>query len=258
MTTDLFLVTYPGDYQWLPYLFRSIARNVVGFRHFVIVVEEDFELPYVVVPESAGVRLNAYFHRCQRYEGTSYPGQWGQQIEKLRAWKYTDADRIVFIDSDAIFARPTDLQTDPNISIELPFVVHCPWHLVSDHVIEHQGKLCSASPRKWYQPTRELLGFVPFAETMRLPPYVMPSWVLRHLWEHIGGEERIRALGCPPVEFNLMGNFAWACHPDAFTFVEIPGPAIPQTPVVQFWSKTEGGPAHPSIQAQLTQWGLDK
>ena len=34
LTTDLFLVTYPPDHVWLPYLFRSLPR-ATGWRDLI-------------------------------------------------------------------------------------------------------------------------------------------------------------------------------------------------------------------------------
>ena len=242
LTTDILLVTFPDDYQWLPFLFRSIAHHVTGFDRLVVVVEEGDEPPLALL-QNSGVRAWE-IERCRRYRGTSYPGYTGQAIEKLRAWHYTDAERVMFIDSDCVFTRPLDLQTDPHINLAKPIVWWRPWE--------------EAGPAQcWRETTNTLLGYETDSETMCRHPFVFPGWMLHRLWEEIGGEERLRHF-TRLSDFNLMGNFAnwlndhvdcvtmsrWPSPPDAATNadharlgeainVEVPGACVRQ-----FWSRS--------------------
>ena len=245
LTTDIFLITFPDDYQWLPFLFRSIARHVMGFDRLVVVVEEGDEPPLALL-QNSGVRAWE-IERCRRYRGTSYPGYTGQAIEKLRAWHYTDAERVMFIDSDCVFTRPLDLQTDPHINLAKPIVWWRQWN-------EAGPALC------WKESTDQILGFSSYGETMCRHPFVFPGWMLHLLWERIGGEERLFRF--PRVsDFNLMGNFAFSLEDqvgyseDMFTLNHWPPPPpaateadharlgeaiaveVPGACVRQFWSR---------------------
>jgi hypothetical protein len=257
LTTDIFLITYPHDHPWLLFLFRSIARNVTGYRRLVVVVEEhDSQLPVVDALRLAGIE-SYEICRCRQYRGSpDCNGMTGQQIEKLRAWSYTNADRVVFVDSDHVYFKKVDLSGDsPNVRLDKPYVIYSPWHKVPEHWVETPEGPKSASPRKWFEPTREVLGFVPPVEAMRKPPFVYPGWFLHKLWEFVGGEERLKTFE-HPNEFNCMGNYAMVEYPEHFTFMEQCDPAMPEHIVHNFWS--HNGVDHPLVRAELERFGLDK
>jgi len=250
--TDLFLTTYPQDYDWLPYLFRSIVHNVSGYDRLIVVIEEGHEPPLEILREHGPRRWS--IERCRRYEGTDFPGYTGQAIEKLRAWEYSNADRVLIVDSDCVFTRPVDLLTDPAASIEKPIILRRPWKEAGD-------------ANCWHDSTAELLRFEPPYETMCRHPFIFPTWMLHQLWEHMGGEERLlqhKTLS----DFNLMGNFALVKHPELFTPLHWQGPVdnhtetagafvgdgAPPEWVHQFWSHHR--PNHPDVQNALGKLGL--
>ena len=195
LTTDLCLVTFPGHYCGLPYLFRSIEKYVAGFRRLIVVIEDQDPVP--PLPDFA------VLHRCRNYRGTNYWGRGGQQIEKLRAFQRTDAERIVYVDSDTVFVRPVDIQTDPCFSLEKPPVIWRTWNEAGDAIC-------------WYEPTKMVLGFEPPYETMTRFPFTFPRWFLEEYWGHVGGEDRLKIFA-HPNEFNGLGNYALVKHLDHFT-----------------------------------------
>ena len=262
LTTDLFLVTYPGDFAWLPYLLLSIAKYVVreSYRRLVVVLEEGDEIPITL--KAAAANDGAYLFGCRRYRGTETPGYVGQQIEKLRAWHYTDADRIVILDSDEVFCRAVDLRTDPAICLEKPLLVWRRW--------ENAGKA-----QCWQASTREALGFNPLGETLCRDPFVFPGWFLHLAWEVLGGEKRLltfNAVHDYPTnhglsEFNCLGNIALVKYADAFTPMEsksrvvldpmtcaVDDPVLPAPCVQRFWS--HHGVADQEVQDALERLGL--
>ena len=197
-TTDLFLVTYPPDYPWLPYLWRSLPR-ATGWRDLIVVIEDGDEAP----PLPVGARLL----RCPRYRGTDMPapargpGHLGQQIEKMGAWRYTCADRILWLDSDLVFTRPVDLQTDESISLERPWVYPCRWDHAGPCAVHRAG-------------TAKLLEFDPPGETMARHPFVLPTRIVEECWNHVGGVRGI--VSAPEMsEFNVLMSYAMVKHPDA-------------------------------------------
>lgn len=247
LTTDLFLVTYPKDYPWLEFLFKSINRYVTGFRKLVMVVEEqDF------LSDELATLLNSFgpkawtVQTCRPYRGTDYPGYTGQAVEKLRAWHYTNADRIFILDSDLIFTRPVDLETDARASVAKPVIIYRPW--------EEAGEaIC------WHPSTVELLGNAPF-ETMCCHPFIFPGWLLHRLWEELGGEEKLLQnpprddRGAPCIsDFNVMGNYALR-FPGEFTPYDHRDEDIPPNFIHQFWSHHTVN--HPEVQAKLKELGF--
>ena len=248
LTVDFFLVTYPKDYPWLPYLFRSIEKRVKGFRKLVLVIE-DQDPPPDSLPAYVEVK------RCRNYRGTPYPGYFGQCIEGMRAWQYTDADRIWFLESDCVFCRDIDLHTDTDYPLRKPLLPFTKWELVGDAEV-------------WREPTREILRCDPPAETMRRHPFVYARRMIREAWSFVGCERRL--LTIPKwSQFNALGNYALIKRPELFTAVKtamgtapLPddvnakqeAPELPASCMVQWWS--HHGPDHPDIKAELERMGL--
>jgi hypothetical protein len=256
LSTDLFLKTYEKDYDWLPYLFRSIVHNLRGYDRLIVVIEDQENSPDDILCAHGPRRWS--IERCRRYEGTEVAGYVGQSIEKLRAWEYSTADRVVFLDSDCVVSRPVDLGTDPAASITKPIVLWREWQEAGD-------------ANCWHDSTAELLGFEPPHETMCRHPAIFPAWMLHELWEHIGGEDALRAVlsaSNMANDFNLMGNFALAKHPELFTPLHWQGPVdnhsetagafvgdgVPPEWVHQFWSHHRA--EHPDVQKVLGKLGL--
>ena len=219
LTTDVFLVSYPDHYAGLPALFRSIEKFVIGFRRVVLVIEEADPAPDVL----AFVEIK----RCRNYRdyhACNYWGRGGQQIEKLRAWHYTDAERVIYVDSDLVFVRPVDVQTDPCISLEKPLVI---WRMWKD----------AGEARKWYLPTKMVLRFEPPGECMARFPFVFPRWFLQEYWRYMGeitnSDEWLQVFA-HPQEFNGLGNYAMARHADKFTLLRVGVDALPETCIYQY------------------------
>jgi hypothetical protein len=250
MKLDIVLKTWPNDYGWLPYLFRSMAKFATGYDNLILVIEEQFPAPEKI-PEGAIVK------RCRQYEaGGQVESIYGVAIERLRAWHYSNADVIVFVDSDCVFTRPTNLKTDPFINAEKPIVYYRTWGEVGPAIC-------------WHAPTLAALGFEPPFETMFGYPATYPRAVLVDLWNHVGGEDRLRALR-NPTDLNVMGNFAIVRHPDKVAALHTSQMKDPC--VHQFWGhggvhwprdqadideqKMGGGVKNTKVQAELARMGL--
>ena len=247
MIADILIKTYPQDYDWLVFAFRSLER-VSGFRNIVVLLEEQYPVP-PDLPSSAVVA------RTRRYVGTDFLSNLGSVIERMRAWAYTDADVIVYVDSDCVFTRDVDIQTEPTIKIEKPLVLWRTWE-------EANGAAFLRDP------TARTLGYDPKVETMCRYPFVYPRAVIKACWELCGGEERLYSLstkaerdsaGVPPntrplapTEWDTLGNFALDHMPEAVTPVHWPNVGPPC--IKQFWSWHR--PTHPEVRAELLALGL--
>ena len=249
MKLDIVLKTWPADYDWLPYLFTSMAKYATGYDNLILVIEEQYPAPTNLPP-------GAIVKRCRQYEGGEVEPIYGVAIERLRAWHYSDADRILFVDSDCVFTRPVNLKTDPFINAERPIVYYRRWDEVGPAIC-------------WHAPTLKVLGFEPPFETMFGYPDCYPRDVLIDLWNHVGGEERLRALK-NPTDLNVMGNFAIVRHPDKVAALHV---SQMQNPCVhQLWSHggvhwprdqrdiddegMGGGAQNPRVQEELRRMGL--
>jgi hypothetical protein len=101
LTVDIFIKSYPPDYDWLRYCLRSIDRFCSGFRKVVVVSPETFNAdPALKIP----VQVVVAPQQCQ-------DGYLDQQLFKLNAHQFSDADMILHVDSDTIFTVQVTPQT---------------------------------------------------------------------------------------------------------------------------------------------------
>lgn len=100
MTTDTFTVTFGRDAVWLPYLALSIEKFCSGFGKHVMVCDTD-DIP--TVQAALGSRAGLFdIHPMMPIS----PGHLWQEVLKIHADKFSSADLLVHIDSDAIFCKP--------------------------------------------------------------------------------------------------------------------------------------------------------
>ena len=228
VVTDIICKTYPTDYPWLPYLFRSMAR-VRGYRNFVLVLEQDYPVP-------PGMPNGTVIVRTPNYE----PGQQsgiGAVISRLGIWRNLDAECFVFVDSDCVWTRDVDIQTEPTINVKRPVVLARTWEEAGRGII-------------WRPKAAALLGYTPKCETMCRYPFQFPRAVMETFWEFAGGEERMWKVDL--TDWNALGNFAIDKMPDAVTPVawSNAGAAC----VRQFWSRAAVTSAE--VQAEMKALGL--
>ncbi len=95
MHVDIFIRTYKNDLPWLAYALKSIHKYVTGHRNIIVAIPMDQVrlLSHLSVEKVVGV------HDLE-------DGYLGQQLTKMQAWKLTDADAVVFWDSDVVATRP--------------------------------------------------------------------------------------------------------------------------------------------------------
>src|SRR5262249_21634305 len=196
------------------------AKFCRGFRDVV-----------VTMPHSSGPWLrrcslpgNARIELCRDYRDDYL----GQQVTKLLADTFTDADYICHIDSDCIFSRPTapeDLIVDG-----MPRVLMRPSHLLGRHW-------------PWVRPTEQFLGWRITGDYMQRPPFTFPRWLYPELREHAaamhGLDIETYITAQPPrgfSEYNALGAFAWRHHRERFVWIDT-STAFPGDPHCRwYWS----------------------
>lgn len=200
---DIFVRSYWKDIGWLELCLRSIARHAHGFGETVLVVPRKSE-PWLrrIAPLPPATRLEL----CDDYEDDYL----GQQVTKLHADLYTDAEVICHVDADCILVGP--LGPEDLAPSGVPEVVTRDARQLGRHW-------------PWGRVTEAFLGWPVTLDYMQRPPFVYPralyAEVRRHSVERHGTSLREYVVGCPPrgfSEFNVLGAYADAHHPDWFAW----------------------------------------
>lgn len=234
MKTTIFIKSYPGDYRWLVYLLRSIQRYVTGYHEVVVALPSGRPLPLtkeriVYVDEwpdnrKANAPTRGYYH---------------QMFVKLCADIHCpDADAILYVDSDCVFARPFDVK-------EL--------YRDGKHMILRRRWEDAGTGLIWRAPAEHALGFPARFDTMACHPSVYLADTVRHTREHIENVHRqpleryVRSRETF-IEFVTLGNYALTAEEERYHAVDYgPDDGYPR-PLKQFWSHAGITPA---IEAEI-------
>lgn len=200
---DIFIRTYPGDYDWLYYCLLSIRKFCTGFRKIWIV--SPAQEPVWFVP---GDRME-----WKVLNEESEDHYLSQQIHKLYADVITDyqADNILHVDSDVIFHTPCTPEHFFSGHTGKPF-----WYYTSYSEIQ----------APWQPITEKFMGEPVEFEFMRRFPLIVPRWLYAKLREycHIKHGMIISAyIRLQPnrafSEFNALGAYAFSRHRDKFEWL---------------------------------------
>lgn len=207
--TDIFIRTYKNDLEWLKYCLKSINKFVTGYHKIIVCIPEDqvellndFNLENII---ACPVYKNDYI---------------GQQISKLLSYKNTDAEFILFIDSDTHFNKPVNISE--YFKLEKPIVFETPWKFVGDAVC-------------WRDSTERILKISIETEKMRRLPIVYRASTLKAIDEIFNCESfsNFDKLS----EFNVMGSYAHEYERDNYYFWDtIENPNLPESKSTQEWS----------------------
>lgn len=249
-TLDIFIRTYPKDYPWLAYALKSIHQNVTGFRRII-----------VTTPDASGL---AHLTDETLIEVPDLKdGYLGQQLTKLEAWKFTDADFITYWDSDVIAARKFDIWDEFFSKYSGSWTTFTGEDGATTTSVWYGGGACPVSPIIYYTPYDQLSG-----------------GVLK--WKAI--TEKV--MGCP-VDFEYMRRLPLTYHTatiaDACSYIEkhhgmTPAQYIESQPYREFsefnfigavamlddtksydWRRTDKDHLKPNPCRQFWSWGgLDK
>ena len=192
--------SYNGDFGWLGYALRTLHARASGFRHI-----------HIVMPASDRALLDNFtvekVHACRDYEDDYL----GQQVTKLFADIYSDADFFVHWDSDTM------------LTSELT-----PGHLMVDRKpIIYYEPYSKVGCEPWQPIVTEVLGWEPEYEFMRRHPFMYPRWLygeVRAYLEERHGKPLEEYITSRPyrsfTEFNVLGAYAWEKHHGKFTWLD--------------------------------------
>jgi len=221
-TCDILVKGCARDARWLPWLFRSIARFATGFREVVVL----FPRAERAAIDGMGLTRERVIFTDDHGDGYLY-----QQVCKLQADRYTDADFVCHVDSDCIFQGPASPET--YFTEGRPQLLH-----VSYAALGGEGAAC------WRAGTERALGRPVELEFMRRMPLVYPRAAyagFRGFLERTHGTPLEPFLmGSPPdarpSEFNWLGAWCWFHMHDGFHWVDTLSEPLPPNPLRQYWS----------------------
>lgn len=223
MTVDIFIKTYPVDYPWIEYCLRSIDKFATGFRNVVTVDQSESEKPPFVRQSVRIIRKPEY----------GEDGYLSQQVFKLCADEFTDADYICYIDSDTIFTRPVTPET--YFQDGLPIWLMTPYE---------------QTKTPWQPIIEKFIGLpLPFRveyEFMRRSPILAPRWLLQHLRmycelrHHMSLKDYVMSQPYREYsEFNAIGALAYYWRRENFHWIDtskVPESEWPALTVLQSYS----------------------
>jgi hypothetical protein len=223
MHVDIFIRTYHKDIEWLKYALASIHKHVNGWRNIVI-----------TIPKGQGHLLSHLTAEKVIEVDDMQDGYIGQQLTKMEAWKYTDADCVLFWDSDVIATEPIDIHQE---------------YFKDGKPILYKTKYSSLQGCPWQGMTEKAVGFpVPWEYMRRMP--------ILHLRDTLGDccayVERAQGLSLRPYlerqphkafsEFNVIGAFVGEFQFKDYTIIDTESIDMPPNKVEQFWSWGQIGP----------------
>lgn len=235
MTCDIFIKTYPADGKFLEYCLRSIDKFATGFRKIVLVTPMGSRVGEILF-DAGNVRCPNIIE-VEEYGADGYLSQ---QVFKLHANTFSDAEFILFMDSDTIFTRPVTPETffiDGKIAwLYTPYdKIKTPWQPI----------------------TEKFLGCPVEFEFMRRHPLLAPSWLLAALrtfcrtMHDVSLDEYIMAQPQRAFsEFNALGALAYYFHRDMFHWLNTETDDIPELTTLQKWSY---GGVTPEIVTEFEQ-----
>jgi hypothetical protein len=211
-TIDIFIRTYSKDLEWLAYCLKSIDKFVTGHRNIIISIPEQEK--HLLKP------FNLTKELIVAWKPTTDNGYIDQQINKLLAYKYTDADYILFVDSDCLFKEPVNVQ-DHYFMDNLPYLMKTRYELVGDAIC-------------WKEATQDIIGKELEYEYMRRIPCLFRTETLKSL------DLYVNCLGLAGLsrlsEFNLIGAYIDFFEKESYKIIDTEKEPIPADCAMQLWS----------------------
>jgi hypothetical protein len=213
MTVDILIRTYHKDLNWLAHALRSIQMNVTGHRRVIVAIP------------NAGLLSHLTAETVVQVDDLT-DGYIGQQLTKMEAWRYTDADAVLFWDSDTIATEPVNVSEwlkdgKPHIWKTRYSEIDTPWQGITEYAV--------GFPVEW--------------EYMRRMPLLYRTSTLFNACEYMQGVHKKSMrdyLDSLPhrsfSEFNAIGAFAERFEADDYTFEDTNVADMPRNKCRQFWS----------------------
>jgi hypothetical protein len=233
MRTEILIVTWAKDGEYLHYCLRSIAKFATGFSGVTIVAPRQEQASF----SATLTEFNGFKGRVELYDRVADSRKWhlDAQLQKMLADKYCpEADFILHADSDTIFDRPTvpeDYFMDGK-----PIMLYQSYASLAAYGVP------------WQQPTERAIGCPAPFETMRRHPQVNPRGVYAAMRDRVSNVHKIAfhdyVLSVKPdfpwgiSEHNVIGAFAMS-EPgwkEKYHWIDVEKNPYPKGTLFQSWS----------------------
>lgn len=216
---DIFIKTYHKDFEWLFFCLSSIDKFVDGFQNIIIAMpNKDKHLFTIDTKQFSRIHNRVKYIYTNDY-GNTYLYQ---QFIKITAYQYTEADYIMYVDSDVVFNRKSYINESFN-SEEKPIIYYTPYEMVGDAIC-------------WQEPTSELLGEHQSYEFMRRNCLIFRKSTLIDINTQYPNLEQIIMNSIRFSEFNTIGAWAFKNEFNNYSFVNTITNPPPPANHIQFWS----------------------
>lgn len=207
---DIFIKSYPKDYTLLKYALLSIQKYLSGYRKVILLIPNQGFNPEI--PEDLNIEI-----KFVREYGNGYLYQ---QWCKISASNHSDADYILFADSDCIFDKPTNVL---DLVKNKPQILYTDYSKVGDAIC-------------WKEPTDKFMNEPQQYEFMRRLPLVYHTSTLRTINELEPNLESIIMNSDRFSEFNAMGAWAFRHESEKYNFINTDEWSYSEPISVQLWS----------------------
>lgn len=228
MTCDFFIKSWRKDRFLLDYCLRSLQKRAIGFRQTIVLLPKGDE-PHFATTDFRGAKVIWV-------NETIGNGYLGQQVFKHRAYEYTDADFILFPDSDCFAFNDITPSSFFN-SDNKPIHLITPYGLTGDKGME-----------AWKEVTSRSLGFDVAFECMRAHPAIYHRDTLIECVKYL---EAVHAKSLESYvasqpgnhysEFNVIGSFALKFQPHLYDWRIATGSSAEYPRMEQAWSWAPDG-----------------
>lgn len=221
MTTDIFIRSYHKDIPWLKYMLKSVYKNLTGYRKIVLCIPLRDKEAFV---EFYDPQYGLTIVYSENYEDDYL----GQQVSKLTAHLHTDADVIMYLDSDSIIKRKTDVSEF--MKNGKPIIWKTKYTSVGDSGV-------------WKPVTEKVMCRNVQYEYMRRFPFIFFRSSLIGLDDYVR-----RQHGCPVAryvmkqpyrhfsEFNALGAYCDIAESKRYEIIDTETVDMPESPINQYWS----------------------
>lgn len=233
MNVDIFIRTYHKDLEWLKYALKSIRLHVTGYRNIVI-----------TIPDESLIAKSSDYVVIQVEDLKD--GYLGQQFTKMNAHLYTDADAVLFWDSDLIACEPVDI-SEWTLDGK-PIILKTSYHSIEftlnkTPLTEESMRTLLSNTLNWKKITEKALGFSVESEYMRRLPFFYFTDTIAASSKWIENKHKVTLreyLNSQPYrtfsEFNAIGAYAEKFESDRYAFIDTDTNEIPKNKLHQFWS----------------------